>query len=110
MMEPQPIALTTWPHPPCLIIIQLIIILFYFYVYSCIRNLMNNVYFKVLINGEPFNCESSMSIQDVLVYLNIDVYKVIVEYNTRVINYLQFEQILVQEGDTLEIITIVGGG
>ena len=71
---------------------------------------MNHVYFKVLINGEPFNCDESMSIRDVLVYLNIDVHKVIIEYNAKVINYLQFDQILMQEGDILEIITIVGGG
>ena len=71
---------------------------------------MNHVYFKVLINGEPFNCDASMSIRDVLVYLNIDVHTVIIEYNTKVVNYLQFDQILMQEGDILEIITIVGGG
>jgi sulfur carrier protein len=72
--------------------------------------MMKNLYFKVFVNGEPFNCDSSMSIQDVLVYLNIDVRKVIIEYNQVVVNYLQFNQILMQEGDKLEIITIVGGG
>jgi len=71
---------------------------------------MNNLYFKVLINGEPFNCDSSMSIRDILVYLNIDLNKVIIEYNKKVINCLQFDQILMNEGDKLEIITIVGGG
>jgi len=71
---------------------------------------MNDLYFKILINGEPFNCNSSMSIQDILIYLNVDLNKVIVEYNKKVINYLQFNQILVQKGDKLEIITIVGGG
>nr|YP_009297080.1 thiamine biosynthesis protein S [Ceramium japonicum]AOM66423.1 thiamine biosynthesis protein S [Ceramium japonicum] len=71
---------------------------------------MSNLYFKVLINGEPFNCYSSMSLQDILVYLNIDIRSVIVEYNQIVVNYLQFNQILMREGDKLEIITIVGGG
>lgn len=71
---------------------------------------MHNSYFKVLINGDPFNCYSSMSIQDILLYLQIDLQKVIVEYNKRVINSLYFDQILLKEGDNLEIITIVGGG
>ena len=71
---------------------------------------MNNIYFKVLINGEPFNCSSFMSIRDILTYLNIDLHKVIIEYNKSIINYLDFDQILMQEGDVLEIITIVGGG
>lgn len=71
---------------------------------------MHNLYFKVLINGDPFNCYSSMSIQDILLYLQIDLQKVIVEYNKRVINSLYFDKILLKEGDKLEIITIVGGG
>ena len=71
---------------------------------------MNSFYFKVLINGEPFNCYSSMSIKDILIYLNIDFDKVIIEYNKKVVNSLQFDQILMQEGDNLEVITIVGGG
>lgn len=71
---------------------------------------MKNLYFKVLINGEPFNCHESMSLQDILVYLNIDIRKVIIEYNHVVVNYLQFKHILMQDGDKLEIITIVGGG
>lgn len=71
---------------------------------------MHNLYFKVLINGNPFNCYSSMSVQDILLYLQVDLQKVIVEYNKKVINYLQFDQIFLKEGDKLEIITIVGGG
>ena len=71
---------------------------------------MNNQYLKITINGQPFNCYSSMSIEDVLMYLNINLHQVIIEYNRKVINALDFNNILVQEGDSLEIITIVGGG
>ena len=71
---------------------------------------MNNEYLKITINGQPFNCYASMSIEDVLIYLNINLHQVIIEYNRKVINALDFNKILVQEGDSLEIITIVGGG
>lgn len=71
---------------------------------------MNNQYLKITINGKPFNCYSSMSIEDVLLHLNIDLHQVIIEYNRQVINVLEFNNILVEEGDALEIITIVGGG
>nr|QCI05128.1 Thiamin biosynthesis protein S [Centroceras clavulatum] len=71
---------------------------------------MDNTYFKIIINGKPFNCSASMSIKDILIYLDIDLHKVVIEYNKIIVNHLQFNQILVQEGDNLEIITIVGGG
>lgn len=71
---------------------------------------MNSTYFKVIINGQPFNCSSSMSIKDILVYLDVDLHKVVIEYNKIIVNHLQFDQILMQESDNLEIITIVGGG
>lgn len=71
---------------------------------------MNNRYLKITINGQPFNCYSSMSIEDVLIYLNVNLHQVIIEYNRQVVNSLDFNHILVQEGDSLEIITIVGGG
>nr|QCI06800.1 Thiamin biosynthesis protein S [Gayliella sp.] len=71
---------------------------------------MNSQYLKITINGQPFNCYSSMSIEDILLYLNINLHQVIIEYNRQIINSLDFSNILVEEGDSLEIITIVGGG
>nr|YP_009399599.1 thiamin biosynthesis protein S [Dictyomenia sonderi]ARW69205.1 thiamin biosynthesis protein S [Dictyomenia sonderi] len=70
---------------------------------------MNN-YFTIFINGDPFNCDSSMSLLDILRYLDIDVNNVIIEYNNDIIHRIQFNSLLFKPKDAIEIITIVGGG
>ena len=71
---------------------------------------MNKEYYKIIVNGEPFNCFKSMSLKDILIYLDINTQEVVVEYNQVIINLSQFDQIFVSPNDCLEIITIVGGG
>ncbi len=71
---------------------------------------MNKEYYKITINGEPFNCNKSMSLKDILIYLDINIQAVVVEYNQVVINFSQFDDIFVRPNDYLEIITITGGG
>lgn len=70
---------------------------------------MNN-YLTVFINGDPFNCDSSMSLKDILLYLNFNINSIVVEYNEEIINYSRFDSIFFKTNDHLEVITIVGGG
>jgi sulfur carrier protein len=51
-----------------------------------------------------------MSLQDIMIYLNIDVRQVLVEYNNEILDHQDLSHTLVQQNDKLEIITIVGGG
>ena len=67
-------------------------------------------YLTIFINGDPFNCDSSMSLFDILVYLNIDTKNIIVEYNKNIIDKLKFDCLYFKDNDSIEIITIVGGG
>nr|YP_009397735.1 thiamin biosynthesis protein S [Dipterosiphonia australica]ARW66921.1 thiamin biosynthesis protein S [Dipterosiphonia australica] len=67
-------------------------------------------YFTIFINGQPFNCDSSMCLSDVLKYLNIDINKVIVEYNNYIVNKIQFDNLYFKDEDSIEVISIVGGG
>lgn len=71
---------------------------------------MSNLYNTIIINDEAFNCYSSMSLYDILIYLNFDTTKVVVEYNNRLVSSDQFCNIVVSHQDKLEVITIVGGG
>lgn len=71
---------------------------------------MNSQYSTVMINGEPFNCLQSMSLYDLLIYLDFDIDRVIVEYNNKVITNSLFHNISMNNHDKLEVITIVGGG
>lgn len=67
-------------------------------------------YYPVCINGEVFNCCSSMSLQDILIYLNFNVNLVIVEYNKKIVHQEEWSNICLSVNDSVEVITIAGGG
>lgn len=67
-------------------------------------------YVTIYVNGDPFNCDSSMSLKDILIYLNFNIHSIIVEYNKEIITYSKFDNTFVGMNDFLEVITIVGGG
>nr|QCI06578.1 Thiamin biosynthesis protein S [Erythroglossum lusitanicum] len=67
-------------------------------------------YLTIFINGDPFNCDYSMSLRDILLYLNFNINSVIIEYNKEIVTSSRFEDILLKTNDSLEVITIVGGG
>lgn len=71
---------------------------------------MNTIYNTIFVNGEAFNCCQSMSLLDLLNYLNCDMSVIIVEHNKEIIPNIKFEDIMFNNNDKLEIITIVGGG
>lgn len=66
--------------------------------------------FTIQINGEPFHCQDTMSVQKILLYLNIDTRFSLIEYNNEIIYDDQIGSIFLSQNDKLEIITIVGGG
>nr|YP_010850717.1 thiamine biosynthesis protein S [Lophurella hookeriana]WGH13459.1 thiamine biosynthesis protein S [Lophurella hookeriana] len=67
-------------------------------------------YFTILINGDPFNCHNSMSLFDILTYLDIDINNIVIEYNNDILDNTQFGSLFFKPNDCLEIISIVGGG
>nr|WCH58059.1 Thiamine biosynthesis protein [Cystoclonium purpureum f. stellatum] len=71
---------------------------------------MNVLYNIVFINGEAFNCLHSMSLYDLIIYLDFDLNTILVEYNNEIISHCDFNHIFFKNKDKLEIITIVGGG
>nr|QCI05542.1 Thiamin biosynthesis protein S [Crouania attenuata] len=67
-------------------------------------------YFSVFVNGEIFNCLYKMSLQDFLLYLNYDLSLIVIEYNKQIIPKCDWGKLILSSGDSIEIITIVGGG
>ena len=67
-------------------------------------------YLTIFINGDPFNCESSMSLSDILEYLNVDINSVVIQYNNEIIDKSRFDSLNFNNNDCIEVITIVGGG
>nr|ARW69416.1 thiamin biosynthesis protein S [Polysiphonia sp.] len=67
-------------------------------------------YFTVFINGDPFNCDSSISLFELLRYLNVNIDNVIIEYNNIIVHKTQFNDLYFKSNDFIEIISVVGGG
>lgn len=64
----------------------------------------------VTINGDPFACLNNTSLASLLNYLDFDFRQIIVEYNSEIIKKEELSNVKLQHQDTIEIVTIVGGG
>ena len=62
------------------------------------------------VNGEAHSCSSSTPLPQLLEQLGLNPRLVAVEYNGEILHRQFWPQTKVQEGDKIEIVTIVGGG
>ena len=62
------------------------------------------------VNGETRNCASKSRLPDLLQELGFNPRLVAVEYNGEILHRQFWNETQMQEGDRLEIVTIVGGG
>lgn len=64
----------------------------------------------VTINGKPVQLESSVSLEQFLDERNVNTKFVAVAYNGNVLQKEDYSDIVLNEGDVLEIVQPVGGG
>ena len=62
------------------------------------------------INGEERQCHPDRTMLELLEFLNMNPRLVAVEYNGEILHRQFWQETIIQEGDRLEIVTIVGGG
>jgi thiamine biosynthesis protein ThiS len=65
---------------------------------------------QVSVNGEPLQVPSGSTVADVLRELSLDLARVAVEHNLRVVPRAEHARLRLNHGDRLEIVTFVGGG
>jgi sulfur carrier protein len=65
---------------------------------------------KLQVNGEPQNCEPKTRLPDLLEQLGLNPRLVAVEYNGEILHRQFWTETEMQNGDRLEVVTIVGGG
>ena len=65
---------------------------------------------KVIINGEERPLAAAQSVEAVLVGLGVDPRKVAVERNLEIVPKSSYGQVMVSDGDRLEIVHFIGGG
>jgi len=62
------------------------------------------------VNGEKRNCAIETPLPELLKQLGLNPRLLAVEYNGEILHKQFWETTQIQEGDILEIVTIVGGG
>lgn len=62
------------------------------------------------LNGQQYYSNKAISLSDLLNYFNYNSSLLVLEYNDFVCNRKNWDQIIIQENDKIEIVTIVGGG
>jgi thiamine biosynthesis protein ThiS len=65
---------------------------------------------RITLNGDPYDLEQPVSVQELLERLNIDPRRVAVEHNMVIVKRHAFAATLVGDGDQVEIVNFVGGG
>lgn len=66
---------------------------------------------KVRINGvEEVICAKTMTLQELVISRGLSPAKVVIEVNLRIISRDEWPQISLQDKDSIEIISFVGGG
>ena len=65
---------------------------------------------EITLNGEPYQIDQPMTVVALLERLEIDARRVAVEHNLTIIKRHRFPDVIVDEGDKVEIVNFVGGG
>ncbi|GGF64328.1 sulfur carrier protein ThiS [Terasakiella sp.] len=64
----------------------------------------------VIVNGEERTLETAQSVEKLLLDIGLDPKKVAVERNREIVPKSQFDTVLLEDGDKLEIVHFIGGG
>ena len=65
---------------------------------------------NIQVNGEPHSCKAEITMLELLSELELNPRLIAVEYNGEILHRQYWTDTLMQSGDRLEIVTIVGGG
>ena len=65
---------------------------------------------KFFLNGQEYITEQKISLLELLIYFNYNSALLVLEYNNFICNKKEWNKIFITNNDTIEIVTIVGGG
>jgi len=68
----------------------------------------NNI--QIVANGKTFNVNEGISLPEFLESINLSIKTVVVERNQMALSPMDAKNILIEDGDSLEIVRVVAGG
>ena len=72
---------------------------------------MNNLNVaKIQLNGDPYEINVSMSLNELLNKLKIEKNKVAIEVNGEIVEKNKYTNLILSKGDKVEIVKFIGGG
>ena len=64
----------------------------------------------ITLNGDPFQLTGPLTIAELLSRLDLDPRRVAVEHNLVIVKRAVYDSTVINGGDTVEVVNIVGGG
>ena len=64
----------------------------------------------ITLNGDTFELEQPVTVSELLMRLDIDPRRVAIEHNLSLVKRQRFPEVIVRDGDSVEIVNFVGGG
>jgi thiamine biosynthesis protein ThiS len=64
----------------------------------------------ITLNGDRYDIAEPLTVTALLKTLSIDARRVAVEHNLSILKRTAFDETIVREGDSIEIVNFVGGG
>ena len=64
----------------------------------------------ITLNGDPFPVAGPLTIAALLTQLDLDTRRVAVEHNLVIVKRAVYDSVVINEGDTVEVVNFVGGG
>jgi sulfur carrier protein len=64
----------------------------------------------ITLNGDRYDIAEPLTVTALLKALSIDARRVAVEHNLTILKRTAFDETVVREGDSIEIVNFVGGG
>lgn len=65
---------------------------------------------NIILNGQKHNIESNITLEEMLINLNIEQNNIIAEVNGEVVTKDDFSNKIINENDIIELVRFVGGG
>lgn len=65
---------------------------------------------KITVNGSPQEVPAGLSLPALLALIGVDCSRVAVELNRRIVRKADWPAATIQDGDSIEVVTFVGGG
>ena len=63
-----------------------------------------------ILNGQKYGTNDNLTLLELVKYFNYNTSLLVLEYNNFICKKKNWDKIFIQNNDTIEIVTIVGGG